>query len=524
MKNIFLGVFVLLTLLIGIAGYFRADYWLIYIIVLPFFLLGMVDVLQRRHTLLRNFPIIGHFRYLFEAIRPEIYQYFIESETEGRPLEREQREVVYERAKGVLSTRPYGTKEDVYAVGYEWLSHSLVAKRPADLSPRIMIGSPLCENPYSASLFNISAMSYGAISVNATLALNRGALQGAFYQNTGEGGISEYHLRYGGDLVWQIGTAYFGCRNAAGDFSPDFFAEKARLPSVKMIEIKLSQGAKPGFGGILPAAKLTAEIAGIRGVPMGRDVISPPTHSAFNTPIDLLEFVQQLRELSGGKPIGFKLCLGSRVEFMAICKAMLTTQIVPDFITVDGGEGGTGAAPIEFTNSVGTPLTEGLMFVHNALVGCGLRDKIRVICAGKVLSGFSLASKLALGADLCNSARGMMLALGCVHSLKCNTNRCPTGVTSQDPRLVYGLNVEDKYKRVASYHAEVLIALAELVACAGLDSPGQLRPHHLYRRVSASKVMSFDEIYPFLQVQELLSDKADAYYALPWSLANEQAF
>jgi glutamate synthase domain-containing protein 2 len=524
MKNVFLGIFIALILLIGIAGFFWPGFLSLYIIVLPLFGIGIFDILQRQHTLLRNFPILAHFRYMFESIRPQIYQYFIESEIDGRPLKREEREVVYERAKGELSTRPYGTKEDLYAVGYEWINHSLMAKRAEDLSPRMMIGSSLCTKPYSASLFNISAMSYGAISSNAVLALNRGAKQGNFYENTGEGGISEHHLRYGGDLVWQIGTAYFGCRTLAGEFDAKSFAEKANLPSVKMIEIKLSQGAKPGFGGILPAAKLTPEIATMRGVVMGEDVISPPTHSTFNTPIGLLEFVQQLRELSGGKPVGIKLCLGSQVEFMAICKAMVATKIVPDFITVDGGEGGTGAAPLEFTNSVGTPLTEGLIFIHNALVGVGLRDQIRVICAGKILSGFSLASKLALGADICNSARGMMLALGCVHSLKCNTNRCPTGVTTQDPNLMYGLNVEDKYQRVARYHAEVLISLAELTAAAGLDHPADLRPYHLFRRVSATEVLSFDKIYPYLDNCALLNGTHHPYYAQAWSLATKIRF
>jgi glutamate synthase domain-containing protein 2 len=524
MKNIFFAIFIPLILLIAAAGYFSVEWLALYIIVLPFFFIGIADLLQRKHTILRNFPLIGHFRYMLESIRPQMYQYFIESETEGRPLKREEREVVYERAKGVLSTRPYGTKEDVYAVGYEWINHSLLAKRPADISPRIMIGSSLCTQPYSASLLNISAMSFGAISANAVLALNRGAKLGNFYHNTGEGGLAEYHLRYEGDIVWQLGTSYFGCRTPEGGFNAELFAEKARLPNIKMIEIKLSQGAKPGFGGILPAAKLTLEIAEIRGVPMGKDVVSPPTHSTFDTPIGLLEFVQKLRDLSGGKPIGIKLCLGSQVEFMAICKAMLATKIVPDFITVDGGEGGTGAAPLEFVNSVGTPLTDGLIFIHNALVGAGLREQIRIICAGKVLSGFSIASKLALGADICNSARGMMLALGCVQSLKCNTNRCPTGVTTQDPNLMYGLNVNDKYQRVARYHAEVLIALSELTAAAGLDNPAELRPYHLFRRVSATQVMSFDKIYPFLSGPALLDGSADPYYALPWSLARETSF
>lgn len=524
MKNKFFGASIVGLLLIGLLGLVKANLWAWYILALPIFFVGLHDVLQRAHTLLRNFPVIAHIRYGFEAVRPQIYQYLIESETEGRPLEREQREVVYERAKGELSTRPYGTKEDVYAVGYEWLNHSLMAKRPSDLAPRMLIGSHLCSQPYHASILNISAMSFGAISSNAVLALNRGAHLAKCFHNTGEGGLTEFHLRYGGDLVWQIGTGYFGCRTLTGEFDAEKFAEKAQFASVKMIEIKLSQGAKPGFGGILPAEKLTPEIAKIRGVPLGEDVISPPTHSTFNTPIGLLEFVQQLRELSGGKPVGIKLCLGSHIEFMAMCKAMLATQIVPDFITVDGGEGGTGAAPIEFVNAVGTPLIDGLIFIHNALVGIGLRDKIRIICAGKILSGFNVASKIAIGADLCNSARGMMLALGCVHSLKCNTNRCPTGVTTQDPNLTYGLVVDEKYLRVARYHAEVLASVAELVGCAGLDSVAELRPHHIYRRVSSTEVRSFDQIYPYLDGPALLDGTADPYYLHSWNLAKEDAF
>jgi glutamate synthase domain-containing protein 2 len=350
----------------------------------------------------------------------------VESDTSGRPFSREQRSVVYARAKNTRDTIPFGTVEDVYETGYEWVNHSLSPKKIGHADVRVMIGGPDCKQPYSASLLNISAMSFGALSNNAVIALNQGAKIGGFAHNTGEGGISPHHLM-GGDLIWQVGTGYFGCRDKDGKFCPDTFSENAQKEQVKMIEIKLSQGAKPGHGGILPAAKLTQEIAKIRNVPMGKDVDSPPGHNAFTNPLEFIDFVTQLRELSGGKPIGFKLCVGKRREFIAICKAMHETGIAPDFISVDGGEGGTGAAPMEFSNHIGTPLVEGLIFVHNVLVGFDLRKKVKIISGGKMTSGFGLVKRLALGADLCNSARAMMMALGCIQARKCNSNLCPVG-------------------------------------------------------------------------------------------------
>ncbi|MBX2859809.1 MAG: FMN-binding glutamate synthase family protein, partial [Vampirovibrio sp.] len=378
--------------------------------------IGYANALQTKHAIRRNFPILGEGRYLMEAVRPEINQYFVESDIEGRPFHRVQRSNVYQRAKKALNTHPFGTKHDVYQEGYEWINHSLIPVEPPHEDPRVTIGGDHCTQPYSASIFNISAMSYGSLSKNAVLALNEGAQIGRFAHNTGEGGLSPHHLKPGGDIIWQIGTGYFGCRTPEGNFCPENFKKRATLNNVKMIELKLSQGAKPGHGGILPAEKVTEEVAEIRGVKLGKDVMSPPAHQAFNTPRGLLEFLAKLRELSGGKPVGFKLCVGSKQEFLSICKAMVETGLLPDFITVDGSEGGTGAAPLEFSDSVGMPLNDGLVFVHNALVGCDLRNKIRVIASGKVTTAFDLISKLAMGADMCNSARGMMFALGCIQA------------------------------------------------------------------------------------------------------------
>ncbi len=495
-----------------------------YIIVAPLVLVGIYDITQKRHTILRNFPVIGHFRFMFEKISPEIHQYFIESDLDGRPFNRQQRSIVYQRAKKVLDTLPYGTRKDVHHLGYEWLNHSLAAKKTTGKEPRIRIGGEQCHQPYMASLLNISAMSFGALSKNAILALNLGAKTGGFYHNTGEGGLSQYHLQNGGDVVWQLGTGYFGCRTNSGDFDAHLFQEKAAHTCVKMIEIKISQGAKPGHGGILPAAKVTPEIAEIRGVPLSEDVISPPCHSAFDSPKSLLNFITTLRELSGGKPIGFKLCVGRRSEFLSICKAMLEMGVYPDFITVDGAEGGTGAAPLEFSNAVGTPLNEGLSFVHNALVGCGLRDKLRLICSGKLTTGFEIVSKLAMGADLCNSARGMMMSLGCIQSLQCNNNHCPTGVTTQNPELVRGLVISEKYKRVANFHAGSVESVLELVAAAGLDSPADLRPYHIYRRISETKVQRLDEVYHYLEPGDLLKDPVPEHFAVHWHKANAERF
>ena len=510
---------VLVALLVLLSLRFPSTVWA-FGLVGPILLLGVYDMLQTRHAIRRNFPVLGNFRYLFEHIRPEINQYFVESATDGTPFNRDLRSVVYQRAKGQPDTVPLGTKLDVYAIGYEWLNHSLAPVHVDPASLRITIGGPQCTQPYSASIFNISAMSYGSLSRNAILALNGGAKDGNFAHDTGEGGLSPYHLEPGGDIVWEIGTGYFSARTLDGKFSPELFVEKAGLPQVKMTELKLSQGAKPGHGGILPAAKLTEEIARIRGVARGHDVLSPPAHSAFSTPIGLLEMLQQMRELSGGKPVGFKLCLGKRRELLAICKAMVKTGIYPDFITVDGAEGGTGAAPLEFSNSVGTPLSDALVFIHNALVGFGLRKHIRVLCSGKILTGFDVISRIALGADACNSARAMMMALGCIQALRCNTNECPTGVATQNPALVVG----DKRKRVANYHRDTVKSVAEFIGAMGIAHTSALRPWHAMRRVGLTEVRSYAGIYDYIEEGSLFATTVPASFARPLAAASAETF
>lgn len=474
-----------------VAGGFSAFYWTV----------GLRDISQHRQTVRRNFPFLGNVRYLFESIRPEIRQYFIQSDQDAQPFSREQRSIVYARAKNMDGTLPFGTQLDVYADHYEFATHSMWPEHVPDHAKRVTIGGPACLKPYSASLLNISAMSYGALSDNAILALNTGAKVGGFYHNTGEGGVSKFHAEPGADLVWNIGTGYFGCRNnETGGFSAEKFEETVkRLPQLRMIEVKLSQGAKPSHGGILPANKLSPAIAEARGVPMGQDCNSPPRHAAFDSPHSLLLFLQHLRELSGGLPVGFKLCVGHPSEVFALVRAMLDSGITPDFITVDGSEGGTGAAPPEFASSLGMPLVEALSLVHRTLVGAGVRGHVRIICSGKVLSGFSVVRNLALGADLCNSARAMMFALGCIQALKCNTNRCPTGVATQDPALMAGLVVEDKASRVANYHRKTVEAAMELVGAMGLQSPGEVDGRHIQVRVDGSRVMSYAEIFPPLE-------------------------
>ncbi|MBW1844975.1 MAG: FMN-binding glutamate synthase family protein [Deltaproteobacteria bacterium] len=494
-----------------------------FLIVGPVVLLGLFDMLQSKRAILRNFPIIGHARYFFEAIRPEIQQYFVESNTDGKPFPREERAVIYQRAKGARDTLPFGTQRDVYAEGYEWINHSMAPVKPEEMNPRIQIGTETCEKPYSASILNISAMSFGALSGKAIESLNIGAREGGFAHNTGEGAISPHH-RQGGDLIWQIGTGYFGCRTRAGEFDPEKFTENATQDAVRMIEIKLSQGAKPGHGGILPAAKITPEIAAIRGVPLGEDVISPPAHSAFSTPTGLLEFVVKLRELSGGKPVGFKLCVGKRREFLAVCKAMIETGMHPDFIAVDGGEGGTGAAPIEFSNSLGCPLVEGLTFVHNSLVGSGLRERVKIIASGKVASGFGLVRRISLGADGCYAARSMMMSIGCIQARKCNSNDCPVGVATQNPTLTAGLVVSSKAQRVTRYHAETINAAMELIGAAGLTCPSDLRPWHIMRRVSAIEVRHFDEIVDYLEPGSLLGSDLPKNFERAWNAATASSF
>ncbi len=461
-------------------------------------LLVIYDTIQTKQTIRRNFPLIGRFRYVLESVRPEIQQYFIEKNTEGMPFSREERSVIYQRSKAEIDTLPFGTQLNVYSPGYEWVKHSILAKHVDPATLRVSIGGSDCTKPYSASILNISAMSYGALSKNAVMALNGGAKDGGFAQNTGEGSITPHHLKAGGDLIWQIGTGYFGCRDNEGRFDATKFAERAQLDNVKMIEIKISQGAKPGHGGILPKEKITAEIAAIRDVPLGRDVISPPSHSAFSTPVGLLQFVKQLRDLSGGKPVGFKLCVGIHREFLAICKAMIETGIKPDFITVDGGEGGTGAAPMEFSNHIGEPSIDGLIFVHNCLNGFDLRHEIRLISSGKITTGFGLVKRIAIGADLCNSARAMMLALGCIQALRCNTNQCPTGVATQNPNLTAGLVVSDKRKRIQTYHNQTLKSAADIIGSMGLLSTAELQPYHVVTRIGTIENKSYYDLFDYV--------------------------
>ena len=489
----------------------------------PIIILWIYDLLQRKHAVLRNFPVLGHFRYIMEFIRPEIQQYFIANDIEEHPFNRETRSIIYERAKNDRDTVPFGTERDILQVGYTWVLHSLDPKSVAEVEPRITIGGPDCLKPYNASRLNISGMSYGSLSPHALMALNKGALLGGFAHNTGEGGISPYHLQ-GGDIVFQIGTAYFGCRDDQGHFDESEFAVESNRPEVKMIEIKLSQGAKPSHGGILPAAKLTKEIARVRKVKMGQDVFSPAAHTTFNSPLGLMQFIKKLRDLSGGKPIGFKLCIGRKDEFLGICKAMLETNIMPDFITVDGAEGGTGAAPLEFTNHVGEPLEAGLVFVHNALVGINLRDKIRIICSGKIATGFDMVEKISLGADICNSARGMMMSIGCVQSKQCNANTCPTGVATQSKRLQYGLVVEDKKYRAFNFHKNTIHSFCEIVGAMGLTNPSQLHPSFIMRRVSSEHVKPFSEIHHYLEPGQLLGKNVHELFKKYWEIANTGKF
>lgn len=514
-----------LILAFNIFGYFFLPWinWSL-VVVVPALLLGLYDVTQKKHTILRNFPVIGHFRYWLEMLGPEINQYFIESNTDGVPFSRDLRSVVYQRAKKQTDTLPFGTQKNVYETGYEWANHSMM---PIDYKGemfRVTIGGPGCKLPYSASIFNISAMSYGAISKTAVLAFNGGARLGRFYQNTGEGGLSPYHLEPGGDVVWQIGTGYFGCRTADGNFDEKSFQEKANHMNVKMIEIKLSQGAKPGHGGILPAAKVTSEIAQIRNVQIGKDVISPPYHKAFSTPVELCQFIGKLRNLAGGKPVGIKLCLGKRREFIALCKAMVETKIMPDFITLDGGEGGTGAAPLEFSNYVGFPLKDALIFVRNCLVGYSIKKHIKIIVSGRIITGFDMVSKSALGADLFNSARGMMMSIGCIQALRCNTNHCPTGIATQNEQLYSGLDVTDKRVRCANFHHETVKTMGEILASMGLKHPEEVRPWHIMRRSGPNKVDHYGEIYEFLNDGDLLKKEIPKSFERTVSAASIDSF
>ena len=521
------AVIVLAVLVVLLAIIFSPWWLLAEIVLVPLVLLGIYDYFQPKHSILRNYPLAGRLRFLMEGMGPELHQYLVENDTDGRPFDRDTRSVIYQRAKNVADKKPFGTERDVYDSGYSWLTHSIsprpmVADPEADL--RVIIGGPQCTQPYSASVLNISAMSFGALGEAAVRAMNQGAKAGGFAHDTGEGGLSKYHAEAGGDLIWQIGTGYFGCRDANGDFDPEAFQRNATLPQVKMIEIKVSQGAKPGHGGILPAAKVTAEIAEARLVPQGQDVFSPTYHKAFSTPLELCAFIARLRELSGGKPVGFKLCVGDPREFGGIVKAMLQSGIYADFIVVDGGEGGTGAAPLEFSDSLGAPLNEGLLVVQNTLVGAGIRDLVKIGASGKMVTASAMARSMALGADWCNSARAFMFAVGCIQSQRCHTNKCPVGVTTQDAKLQRALIVPDKAERVHNYHRNTVHALAELIAAMGLDHTSELRPYHAVRRVSEFQALAFEEIYDFVKPGAFIEGTGPARFQAFWDQASAESF
>ncbi len=521
-------VLIMLSLALGAGGLeWPALWWVLGIVVGPLTLLGFYDVFQRQHSILRSFPVLGHLRFYIEDLGPELHQYVVENNKAGRPFDRDQRSLMYQRSKNVEDKKPFGTEFDIYASGYTWLTHSLMpapmVENPGE-DLRVMLGGPKCQKPVSISIYNISAMSFGALSANAVRALNMGAKKGNFFHNTGEGGISRYHREGGGGLVWQIGTGYFGCRTDEGRFDPDNFARQAADDQVKVIELKLSQGAKPGHGGILPGPKVTPEIAEARHVPVGVDCISPSGHREFSTPIGLLEFIDKMRQLSGGKPVGFKLCVGRFEEVFAICKAMVETKITPDFITVDGSEGGTGAAPIEFSDRLGTPLKEGILLLQNALVGVGLRDEVKLGASGKMVSAAEIAAVSALGADWTNSARGFMFALGCIQAQKCHTNHCPVGVTTQRKRLQRALVPSNKAERVYYFHHNTVHTLAELLAAAGLRHPGELEPRHICQRISPCQIEYFDRLYDFLEPGQLLEGKANAFLQRFWDEARPDSF
>jgi glutamate synthase domain-containing protein 2 len=526
MALLLVPVLLLLAAATGLAAATLSAWWLIAAV--PFaalFLLGLYDLLQRRHSILRNFPVLGHARFLLEDIRPELQQYFIERNYDGRPYDRDTRTVIYERAKGIHGEQAFGTERDVAEVGYEYVVHSAAPLElaPDEPPPRVRVGGPDCTQPYDMALLNVSAMSFGALSANALRALNAGAAAGGFAHDTGEGGLTDYHLEGGGDLIWEIGSGYFGTRTKDGDFDPEMFRDKSAHPQVKCVSLKLSQGAKPGIGGVLPAVKVTKEIAEARGVPQGEKCVSPSAHRVFHTPRELVLFTARMRELSGGKPTGFKLCVGSRRELLAVCKAMVDEGITPDFIVVDGSEGGTGAAPLEFEDHVGSPLTEGLITVHNALVGTGLRDRIRIGASGKVSTGIDLVKRIAQGADYTNAARAMMMAVGCIQAQMCHTDKCPVGVATQDPRRSRALDVADKSVRVQRFQQATVAQAQQIIGAMGLAGPHELTPEMLHRRIDHTTVRTYGELFDWLEPGELLKEAPEGW-AADWAAADPDRF
>jgi glutamate synthase domain-containing protein 2 len=524
LKFFVIGVLLVLGALTTLAAAIGGPgWWVLLALLVVLLLVGVYDVVQRKHSILRNYPVLGHLRFLMEDIRPELQQYFIERNWDGRPFDRDTRSSIYQRAKNLKEEQPFGTERDVDAPGYEYLVHSTRPVDPADDPPRILIGGKDCTEPYAMALMNVSAMSFGAISANAIRALNQGAAQGGFAHDTGEGGLSDYH-RSGGDLVWEIGSGYFGARTEDGDFDPVRFADVAADDQVKMTSLKLSQGAKPGIGGVLPGAKVTKEIAQVRGVPQGQKCVSPSAHKVFSTPRELVLFMARMRELNGGKPAGFKLCLGSRVDFLAICKAMVAEGVTPDFVIVDGGEGGTGAAPLEYEDHIGTPLTEGLLNVHNCLVGVGVRDQVKVGASGKVASGIDIVKRLIQGADYTNSARSMMMAVGCIQAQTCHTNTCPVGVATQDPKRMRALDVPDKTERVFHYQQQCVQQAMQVMGSMGVHGPDGLRPHMLRRRVDHDEVRSYAEMFHHLEPGQLLAEPPAGRWARDWAEADPDRF
>lgn len=489
----FISAFVITAALVALGQFINVNFYYFFILFGPLILVGFWDAFQNEHAIRKNFPVIGNLRYMLESISPEIQQYFVERRTDGKPISKNKRAVIYQRSKNVGDTHAFGTEENIYEEGYEFITQSLYPSEVLHEEPRVAIGGKDCKQPYLASLYNISAMSFGSLSQNAVIALNKGAKLGGFYQNTGEGGLSPYHLQ-GGDVVWQIGTGYFGCRNNDGAFSDDKFKENALRPEVKMIELKLSQGAKPGHGGVLPGKKNTAEIAAIRGVVAGETVLSPPGHSAFKGPDGLIGFIGHLRNLSGGKPIGFKLCIGRVEEFEDICRAMVNANVFPDFISIDGAEGGTGAAPLEFANYVGMPLDLGLVMADRLLIKHGIRNQLKIIASGKVFNAFSILKAISMGADLTQSARAMMLSIGCIHAQLCNTNTCPVGVATQDKRLMKGLDPALKSVRAANYHKNTIHAFLELLAATGANHPNELSTENIMRMAEDGDALTLTEV------------------------------
>ncbi len=512
-----LGAFTLLAAVLGGPGW-----WVLLALIVLLVVVAVHDLVQKKHSILRNYPVLGHLRFLLESIRPELQQYFIERNYDGRPYDRDTRSSIYQRAKGVAEEQPFGTERDVNEIGYEYLVHSTRPVKVAEEPPRVRIGGPECTRPYDMALLNVSAMSFGALSANALSALNAGAAAGGFAHDTGEGGISRYHRR-GGDLVWELGSGYFGARTDDGGFDEAAFADKAADDQIKLVSLKLSQGAKPGIGGVLPASKVTREIAEARDVPQGQKCVSPSYHRVFSTPRELVLFLARMRELAGGKPTGFKLCVGSRSDVLGICKAMLAEDVTPDFVVVDGAEGGTGAAPLEYEDHVGSPLTEGLMTMHNALVGVGLRDRVKIGASGKVATGVDIVKRIVQGADYTNAARAMMMAVGCIQAQTCHTNTCPVGVATQDPKRMRALDVPDKTARVQRYQQATVEQAMQVMASMGLEGPHQLTPHMLRRRIDHSRTESYAELFEHLSPGQLLGEPPPGW-ARDWAIADPDAF